>query len=218
MFFVIAIDKAVKIVYNNKCYITNVIKRGERMPPKVQITRQSIVEAGLRVVRSEGDGSLNVRRIAVELGCSTQPVMYQFKTVSELKKAVYAAADEYHSGYIMQADLSEDPLLSIGLRYIRFAAQEKNLFRFLFQSGAFESDFGSLLDNEALSPIFAMLGQETGLDSEQGKFAFSALFLAAHGAASMLANNSMEYDESYYSSLLTDVFNGIIGMMKGGEI
>ena len=52
------------------------------MPPKAKITRDMIIEAGIKVVREKGAESLNVRQVAAVLGCSTQPVMYHFSTVS----------------------------------------------------------------------------------------------------------------------------------------
>ena len=190
------------------------------MPPKVQMTREKIIEGGLELIRREGAEALNVRRIATELNCSTQPIMYQFSSVDELKAAIYSAADEFHTGYIMSADLTDgDPMLSIGLNYIRFASEEKHLFRFLFQSGQFtNSGFGELMDSEGLSPVFEILQTEAGITAEQSKEAFAALFLTVHGIASLLANNSMEYDEKYYERVLNDVFMGVIGMMKGGSI
>ena len=122
----------IQVLYN-VCYFTE----GDFMPPKARITKQMIIEAGLKTVRTEGADALNVRRAAAELGCSTQPVMYHYRTVSELKDDVYAAADKLHTEYIMTPDENaKNPMLSIGLRYIRFAHEEKHLFRFLFQSGS----------------------------------------------------------------------------------
>lgn len=190
------------------------------MPPKTQITKEMIVEAGFQLIRSEGAEALNVRRIAERLGCSTQPVMYRFSTVEQLAEEIYSAADGYHSEYLMSAEVeTEDPLLAIGLRYIRFAAQERHLFRFLFQSDKYAGkDIGELVGADELSPVFEMLGQEAELTEDQSKEAFMSLFLAAHGIASLLANNSMEYDEGYFGSVLTNVFMGVIGIMKGGNV
>ncbi len=187
------------------------------MAPGTKVTKDMIIEAGMQVIRSEGIQALNVRKIASVLRCSTQPVMYHFSTVEALKAELYQAADVYHSSYLMQADFaSSDPILAIGLRYILFAAEERNLFRFLFQSDQFaNSSFNELTSSEALAPIFMILQEQAGLSTEQSREAFSALFLAVHGIASLLANNSMEYDEKYCVDVLTNIFIGVIGIMKG---
>lgn len=190
------------------------------MPPKAQITREMIISAGFELIRKEGQEALNVRRIAKELNCSTQPIMYQFASVEELKAEIYSCTNEFHSGYIMNIDTeNEDPMLAIGLRYIRFAVEEKHLFRFLFQSNKYaNSSLSGAVNDEELAPIFAVLQEEADITAEQSREAFAALFLTVHGIASMLANNSMEYDESYFVKTLTNVFMGVIGMMKGGNV
>lgn len=187
------------------------------MPPKARITREMIIEAGLKIVRTEGEDALNVRRVAAELNCSTQPVMYHYKTVEMLKADVYAAADEMHTGYIMTPEASAaDPMQSIGLRYIRFAYEEKHLFRFLFQSGKFNSrSFRDLIYSDELNVVIAPLCESTGLNEAQAREAFETLFICVHGAASMIANNDIDYDEAYCARLLTNTFFGIIGVLKG---
>ena len=56
------------------------------MPPRAKITKEMIAEAAFEVPRAEGAGKINARRVSQKLGCSTQPVMYHFKTMGELKK------------------------------------------------------------------------------------------------------------------------------------
>lgn len=167
------------------------------MPPKAKITKEMVVTAAFDIARTDGSESINVRTIAKKLGCSTQPVMYCFPTVSEIKKAAYAKADMFHSEYITKiSEDTENPMLEIGLNYIRFAAEEKPLFRFLFQSDGFaKNNFTDLINAEELSPIPEILSQAVGVSREQAKEIFLSVFLTAHGYASMLANNSMEFDE-----------------------
>ncbi|MCH5207791.1 MAG: TetR/AcrR family transcriptional regulator [Oscillospiraceae bacterium] len=189
------------------------------MPPKARITKEMVIEAGLNIVRSEGTESLNVRRIAAELKCSTQPVMYHYKTVDELKADIYAAADEFHTEYIMTPNKNiNDPLLSIGLNYIRFAEKERFLFRFLFQSDKFSNiGFKEMLDGSDHDFLIKPLAEQTGLAPEQAKTVFETLFICVHGFASLLANNSMEYSEEHFAEVLTTVFMGTIGFIMRGE-
>ena len=186
------------------------------MPPKAKITKDMIVEAGLKIIRGEGSESLNVRRVAALLECSTQPVMYHFKTVGELKEAVYRLADELHTGYIMTPDpAAGSPMLSIGLRYIQFAAEEKELFRFLFQTDKFQNvGFDQLMQSEELSVIIEPLCAATGLTEQQAREVFSTLFISVHGAASLIANNSVSFDREYFERMLTTIFNGAVSAAR----
>ena len=187
------------------------------MPPKAKITRDMIIEAGLQIVRTEGAENLNVRRVAAMLDCSTQPVMYYFKTVSELKASVYDAANEVHTAYIMAPDSeSDNPFLSIGLRYIQFAADEKHLFRFLFQSDSFQNvSFGDLINADGLAPVIAPLCQAAAITELQAREVFEQMFICVHGAASLIANNSIQYDKTHFEELLGKAFDGAICTLKG---
>lgn len=187
------------------------------MPPRARITKDMIVEAGLKVVRSEGEENLNVRKVAAELNCSTQPVMYHYATVDELREDVYSAADELHTRYIMTPyKNAPHPMLSIGMRYICFADEEKHLFRFLFQSGKFRNtSLRQLMGSEESKLFIKPLREHTGLPEDRAKEAFETLFICVHGAASLIANNDMILDEEQCERMLTNCFKGIVEVMKG---
>ena len=185
------------------------------MPPKSKVNLTAIVKAGFELVRREGAEALNARSIAAELGCSTQPVMYHFSTMAALRDAIYRSADDWHSQYLMVPEPNADPLLSIGLRYIRFGAEERHLFRFLFQSDKYaHMDIRQLLAeyDEALTPIYTVLQAEAGCSPGQCRVIFAQLFITAHGLASLLANNAMNYDPVFCSKILNAAFEGA---MKG---
>lgn len=71
------------------------------MPPKAKISREMIIDAAYEIVRESGEDNINARNIAGKLGCSTQPVLYAFKTMEEIREEVYRKADEYHSEYLI---------------------------------------------------------------------------------------------------------------------
>ena len=67
------------------------------MPPRAKITKEMVIDAAFEVAREAGAENINARTVAKKLNCSTQPVMYHFATIEELKEAAYAKADGYHS-------------------------------------------------------------------------------------------------------------------------
>lgn len=186
------------------------------MPPKAKITRDMIIDAAFEIARNDGAETINARTVSKKLNCSTQPVMYHFKTIEELKKAVYVKADEFHSAYI--ADIQgQSPMKSIGLQYIRFGEKEKHLFRFLFQTNKFtEKSVSDLTSAKEAEPIFDVIAKTRNIPIEQARVIFKSLFLFAHGYASMFANNDMEYDEETILSDLDLIFNGTLYALKGG--
>lgn len=186
------------------------------MPPKVKITEQMILDASFEIIRTGGHENLNARTIAEYLHCSTQPVLYNFETVDEIREAVYRKADEYHTAYIMPKEGDEHPMLAMGLNYVRFGHEEKNLFRFLFQTNKFGGmDIAALMDNPDLSGVLDVMAQGLGCDADGAKEMFLTFFAIAHGLASLLANNAMEYDEEQNAKMLSNVFFGVIASRKG---
>lgn len=189
------------------------------MPPKPKITKSMVVDAAFSIARTQGAEQLNVRTVSKELGCSTQPVMYHFSTMGELRKAVYERADSFHTNYLTGSrENTSVSMLDIGLRYIRFAATEQHLFRFLFQSSAFSGkSMMDLMEAEELEPILAILQQESGTGREEAKDIFCSLFLVVHGCASLLANHAMKYDENAIASLLNRAYAGAVYAFKEGR-
>lgn len=189
------------------------------MPPKAKITKNMVVDAAFEVVREEGTENINARTVAKKLNCSTQPVMYHFATIEELKKAVYAKTDSYHSEYLM--NISEQPrgvMLGIGLNYIRFAIKEPNLFRFLFQSGyTVENSLLEMIDSEELKPVISAMQEAIGTNMTQTKEVFLIISMFAHGYASIIANNSLEYDEELVASHLERAYRGAVLAVQENE-
>ena len=190
------------------------------MPPKPKITKEMIVDTAFNIVQKEGADKVTARSISEQLNCSTQPVLYYFSTVEDIKKAIYKKADEYHSAYIMDTEIAcENPMLAIGMNYIKFAIDERNLFRFLFQSNEFSGiDMLDLLESEELLPILTVLQSELDMSMEDTKGVFSTLFIFAHGYASLYANNTMVYDERNVMKALENIFFGAIGVVKGDQL
>ncbi len=182
------------------------------MPPKAKVTRDMVVAAAFEIARKTGVDNINARTVAQKLNCSTQPVMYHFATIEELKRAVYEKTNEYHTEYLMNiSEAREDVMLGIGLNYIRFAVEEPNLFRFLFQSGfAVESNLLEMINSEELTPVLSVMQEEMNKNTEQTKEVFVTLALFVHGYASIIANNSLEYDEELIAKHLKRVYAGAI--------
>lgn len=181
------------------------------MPPKTRVTESMIVGAAVEVVRRRGYENINARTVSEQLRCSTQPVMYHFSTIDNLKRAAYRHADQLHTQYLLNTPPGEDPVAGIGLNYIRFAVEEPQLFRFLFQSGyAEENSLLEMVDSEELLPVLAVIREETGLSPGQTKDIFITVALFVHGYASIIANNHLEFDEKLIAAHLERVWNGAV--------
>lgn len=179
------------------------------MPTKTRITKDMILDAAIEVAKRSGYESVNARTVSEQLHCSTQPIMYHFSTIEDLKRAAYAKVNQLHSENILKVLPGRDPVLAIGLNYIRFAIEEPQLFRFLFQSGyAVENSLLEMIDYEELAPVLAAMQEGTGLSMETTRQVFLTVALFAHGYASIIANNGLKYDEKLVAEHLERAWNG----------
>lgn len=180
--------------------------------PKARITKDMIIDAAFEVTKTEGAENVNARTVAEKLGCSTQPVMYHFAKIEDMKRAVYAKLDRYHTEYLMNIQNPQDgAMLGIGLNYIRFAIEEPNLFRFLFQSGfVAENSLVEMIDSEELKPVLFVMQEAMEMSMEQTKEVFLTIAMFAHGYASIIANNSLTFDEALVASHLERAYRGAV--------
>lgn len=188
------------------------------MPPKVRVSEDMIASAAYEIIRKNGYDNLNARTIAEFLGCSTQPVLYHFKSVDEIREAAYEIADRYHSSFIMPKETDENPLLSLGINYVRFGYEEKNLFQFLFQTNKFgDMNIAAILDTPETVGMIGIIADSIGCAFHEAKEVFLTFFCSVHGLASLLANNSMDYDEEQCVQMLENIFYGVLAIKKGDE-
>lgn len=175
-----------------------------------------IIEAGFDTARLEGSEAVNIRSVAKRLGCSTQPIMYNFETAGALRRAVYEKASEFHTAFVSEISGEfANPILEIGLRYIRFAAEERFLFRFLFQSEEAESrKFNEFFETERISPLTEKIAAASGISTRSAAELFRMMFLLVHGYACLLADNDMEYDDWQARVMFTGVFIPLLNNAK----
>ena len=182
------------------------------MARTARVTRDDIVSAAVELVRTKGHDALNVRALAAALGCSTQPILYHFSSMDEVRAATYQAVDERHTAFLMTglADAPE-PLLQLGLNYVLFAREEPRLFRFLFQTDAFGGqDLGSLVTAPQTAGLVSLVARSSGVDEGQAQRVFLSIFITAHGYASLLANNALAFDKEQITHVLTAAYYGAL--------
>jgi len=184
------------------------------MPKKPTTTKEDMIEGAFRLIREQGHEALTVRNLASFLGCSTQPIMYQFPDTDTLKELTYQKADAFHSEYI----LAGSDLLEIGLRYIRFAQEEPRLFKFLFQSGRFSGlSLEDLIRAPETAGVLTAVSEEEGMKPEDAAAFFEPLAAVVHGYASLIANNAMRYDPEAIKKALIMIAESLEGGLNQND-
>ena len=179
------------------------------MPPKVRITKEEIVNAALEIVRESGAESINARTVAARLQCSTQPVFSNFASMEELRLAAVQQAMAVYEQYCKrESESGRYPAYKAsGMAYIRFAREEKELFRLLFMRERAGHTIPEELDI-GLRAV-ATVQHATGLDSDAAKLFHLEMWAFVHGIAAMLATGYLDLSGELISQMLTDAYQGL---------
>ncbi len=139
------------------------------MGPKVKITKEMILDAAFEVAREKGIDAINAKVVAARLHCSTQPVLYNFSAIRELKEAVCDRAWDYLNESIFSKVPKEgNPLREVGTAYVRMARNEPELVKALFQSGLEQKrSFEQISSRMGLQDIMPRFAAWMGIDGTE---------------------------------------------------
>lgn len=190
------------------------------MPAIAKVTKEMIIDAALEIAKEMGAENINARTVSQKLGCSTQPVLYHFKTIEDVRIAAHKKGFECHINYVTNlSGKYERPMLEVGMRHIQVAVEEKNLFRFLFHSNYYTGvSLSDWLAGENFGSLYSILKRQAKVDNRQAYNIFSQIFLVTHGIASLLASNAMVYDEAYCVKALSNAYFGTMYLLEEGGL
>lgn len=179
------------------------------MPPKVKITKEEIINTAVDIVRKNGAQAINARTIAAVLNCSTQPVFSNFVTMEELRFAVAEKAKSLYWEYAQrEVDSGKHPVYKAnGMAYIRFAKEEKELFKLLFMCDRSGEPIPE--ESELTVKMEAIVQNNTGLDNSDVKLFHLEMWAYVHGIATMFATGFFDLDWDLVSKMLTDAYQGL---------
>lgn len=170
------------------------------MPAKKQITKEKILSAAMDILKREGMDAVNVKSLAKELDCSTQPIYLSFSGMDELRAELASAAvREFEQ--IIEEKTKGKPACLYGMDYILFAQEEPELFHFLFmRNHAFDEI------KEVLKPVIEqsvqVLMKQYSIDHDEAEYFHDQLWVYAHGIASMIATGFCDWDMKKVEGML----------------
>ena len=179
------------------------------MPPKVKTTKDAIVSTAVEIVRQQGAEALNARAIAAELGCSTQPIFSNFATMDALRLAVAQQADVLYQEYVCRETDSGEypPYKAGGMAYIRFAKEEKELFKLLYMCDRSGEEIPA--EAHSFTQMTDILRRTTDLNGDTAKLFHLEMWAYVHGIATMFATGFLDLDWDLVSKMLTDAYLGL---------
>lgn len=179
------------------------------MPPKFKFTRDEITNAALNVTRKNGISGLTARALAAELGCSAKPIFGLFKNMEEVGQEVFIASDLLYQNYLRE-DMAKGkypPYKASGMAYIRFAKEERELFKLLFMRDRSREKIEE--NKEEIRPLMQLIQQNLGISEDEAYLFHLEMWLYVHGIATMIATSYLDWDDEFISRVLTDAYMGL---------
>lgn len=179
------------------------------MPPKFKFTRAEIVQAALDLTRESGISAVTARGLGARLGSSAKPIFGLFENMEEVQQEVRKAADELYQRRIRDEMESGKypPYKASGIAYIRFAKEEKELFKLLFMRD--RSHEAAENSHEQIRPLIQLIRQNTGLSEEEALRFHIEMWVYVHGIATMIVTSYLDWDMDFVNEVLTDGYIGL---------
>ena len=158
------------------------------MPAVRKVSKEQIINAAVDVLRDDGFSAINARSVAKKLGCSTQPIYFSFRNMEELKAALTERAIQMHTQRVRDSlrihEGNDSRYSSYGMGFVKFAAEEKQLFRWLYLEG---EQLGPYQNDVLTSEVISVITEEFGYEEDVARRFHQDMVYFTYGLA-ILAN------------------------------
>ena len=183
------------------------------MPAVRKASREQIIDAAVAILRDEGFSAINARSVAKKLGCSTQPIYFSFKNMDELKAALTERAIELHTQRVRDSlraqEGSDSRYSSYGMGFVKFAAEEKQLFRWLYLEGGQMEPY----QNDILLPeVLRAMEDEFGYPEEVARRFHQDMIYYSYGLAILANTDHLHLTESELREAFRREFRALIAI------
>lgn len=183
------------------------------MPRQPRFSKEDIVAAGLRIVRTSGYDAVSARSLGKELGASSSPMFTMFKDMNEVMDAIWYAAEQ---SFIAHMDGVTDyfpAFKEFGMRLVSYAKNESNLFQMLFMGKQSRPEIAEKIALECLTHS----KQGYGLTDDQVNLLFRQMWPVACGIAALCVKHPEDFSDENVSLTLSYHFSGIMSIIKSGR-
>lgn len=171
------------------------------------ITREKMLEAAFNMLVREGYANVNIKTLAAEIGCSTQPISWHFGSIQGLRKELYIYARKHVWGddlFIREGKSAIDTFFEVGKNYINIACDQPNLFRFLNidDLGEVRSTDESVLDLLFDSEMSKLFSHQYNVPEERMKATIRDIIIYTHGLAVLMMWDHYHMDKEKAFTLI----------------
>ena len=175
------------------------------MARKESITSQMILDVAFQMAREEGLKNITARKVAERANCSTQPIFRSFQSMDDLVEGVYHRAVSYFQNYYEHyPKLEKAPFCNLGMAYVAFAREEKELFRMLFVPDVSPKPLYEILNGTSENVKTEIQRARAQGCSDPGAL-FMKIWIFIHGAACMSMTGDYDLSDEETRAMLENV-------------
>lgn len=165
------------------------------------------MNTAFELARVDGIESVTARKLAAQIGCSTQPIFRVYSNMNELYTEIYEKAVDSFGGYYESFKSDVDtPFIHLGLVYINYAKDERKLFQMLFQSESRgERSLYELL-NGKVGAVSKEINRAAAAGCQNPSGLFMKMWIFIHGCACMVQTGDYDLTEEETTELLSEIY------------
>ncbi|MBD5455143.1 MAG: TetR/AcrR family transcriptional regulator [Lachnospiraceae bacterium] len=186
------------------------------MPRNVQITKEKILKASLDVLIRDGYSTVNIKSIAKELKCSTQPIAWQFGNMDNMREALTQEAVAYANQKMMPTSTNcIEAFWQIGYAYINLAFDTPNLFRFVYMGESRDycrGGFDSILTDRGNAVLIDKLYEYLNISREQADILFQRMIVYTHGIVSLVVAGVLNCTREQVCSIVKEFGSDLLSL------
>lgn len=186
------------------------------MPRSVQITKEKILTAALNILIRDGYSTVNIKSIAKELKCSTQPIAWQFGNMDNMREALTQEAVIYANQKMMPTSTNcIEAFWQIGYAYINLAFDTPNLFRFVYMGESknyCRGGFNSILTDRGNAVLIDQLYHYLNISKEQADMLFQRMIVYTHGIVSLVVAGVLNCTKEQVYSIVKDFASDLLSL------
>ena len=183
------------------------------MPAARKASKDEIIDAAVDVLCDSGFSAVNARSVAKKLGCSTQPIYFSFKNMDELKAALTERAVLMHTQRVRESlrmhEGNDSRYSSYGMGFVKFAAEEKQLFRWLYLEG---KQLGPYQNDVLFSEVIEVLADEFGYTEDVARRFHQDMIYFTYGLAILANTDHLHLTEAELREAFRREFRALIAI------
>ena len=183
------------------------------MPAVRKVSKEQIIDAAVDVLRDDGFSAINARSVAKKLGCSTQPIYFSLRNMEELKAALTERAIQMHTQRVRDSlrihEGNDSRYSSYGMGFVKFAAEEKQLFRWLYLEG---EQLGPYQNDVLTSEVISVITEEFGYEEDVARRFHQDMVYFTYGLAILANTDHLHLTEAELREAFRREFRALIAI------